>query len=76
MMVKKKALILKKRKNLKIEADPRLLNLKNLKKIVSFSSYFLFLFSFFSLRENLAFFIKLESLSDFPLYLFDILLVI
>ena len=38
-----------------------------------YSSFFLFLFSFFSLIESLAFFIVLESFNDFPLYLFDII---
>ena len=41
--------------------------------------YFLFLRSFFSflfsLNESLGFFITLESLNDFPLYLFDIILI-
>jgi len=36
--------------------------------------FFLSLLSFlFSLKENLGFFIILESLNDFPLYLFDII---
>tara|TARA_B100002019_G_C21030424_1_gene479314 strand:+ start:22 stop:285 length:264 start_codon:yes stop_codon:yes gene_type:complete len=54
---------------------------KKISKLVKNKVYYVF-FNFslfnllFSLRLNLGFFFKLESLKDFPLYLFDILKII
>ena len=77
--VKEKNLILKRgRKNLKIEADQNLLSLKNIKEIGTNQLFltFSFLSFLFSFKDNLGFFIKLESLNDLPLYLFDMLFII
>ena len=65
----KKALILRRvKKDLKIEVALNHLNLKNIKD-EEINYFFCFLFYF---KESLVFFIILESLKDFPLYLFDI----